>query len=158
MKMKVDDIRPQLVCEILDEQFGTLGYLVIDRVLGGETIGGIRLAPDVTIEEVACLARAMTLKCSFLNLSIGGAKAGITASESLIAARRHEVLAAFGRSLGPILQTGIYNAGEDIGISAEDLNVIRQGAGLPKVTSRTDGAYYTALTVVETIRQALLSQ
>lgn len=155
--MNLDDVRPQLVCEVLDEQFGTLGYLVIDRAVGNAAIGGIRLAPRITVEEVAYLARAMTLKCSFLNLWIGGAKAGITAPESLIAARRREVLAAFGRSLGPILRTDIYAAGEDLGISAEDLDVIRLAAGLPKVAARTDSAYYTALTVVETVRQALMS-
>jgi len=156
--MNVDDVRPQLVCEVMDEQFGTLGYLVIDRVLANAAIGGIRLAPNVTVEEVACLARAMTLKCSFLNLWIGGAKAGITAPESLIAARRREVLEAFGRGLGPILRTGLYIAGEDLGISAEDLDIVLQSAGLPKVAVRTDSAYYTGLTVVETIRQALVSR
>jgi glutamate dehydrogenase (NAD(P)+) len=157
MRIHVDDIRPQLICEVQDEEFGRLGYLVIDRALGNVAIGGIRQAPDVTIEEVAYLARAMTLKCGFLKLWMGGAKAGITAPESLITAKRREVLAAFGRSLGPLLRADIYVAGEDLGISAEDLDIVREGAGLPKVTART-GTYYTALTVVEAIRQAVISQ
>jgi glutamate dehydrogenase (NAD(P)+) len=157
MCIHVDDIRPQLICEVQDEELGRLGYLVIDRALGNVAIGGIRQAPNVTIEEVACLARAMTLKCSFLKLWMGGAKAGITAPESLITAKRREVLAAFGHSLGPLLRTNIYVAGEDLGISAEDLDIIREGAGLPRVTART-GSYYTALTVVEAIRQAVISQ
>lgn len=157
MCIHVDDIRPQLICEVQDEEFGRLGYLVIDRAPGDVAIGGIRQAPNVTIEEVACLARAMTLKCGFLKVWMGGAKAGITAPESLIAARRREVLAAFGRSLGPLLRANIYVAGEDLGISAQDLDIVREGAGLPKVTART-GTYYTALTVVEAIRQVLISQ
>lgn len=157
MHIQVDDIRPQLICEVQDEEFGRLGYLVIDRALGNVAIGGIRQASNVTVEEVAYLARAMTLKCGFVKLWMGGAKAGITAPESLIIARRREVLAAFGRSLGPLLRTDIYVAGEDLGISAEDLDIVREGAGLPKVTARTD-SYYTALTVVEAIRQALISQ
>jgi glutamate dehydrogenase (NAD(P)+) len=157
MRIHVDDIRPQLICEVQDEEFGRLGYLVIDRALGNVAIGGIRQAPNVTIEEVAYLARAMTLKCGFLKLWMGGAKAGITAPESLITAKRREVLAAFGRSLGPLLRANIYVAGEDLGISAEDLDIVREGAGLPKVTART-GTYYTALTVAEAIRQAVISQ
>lgn len=153
--MNVDEIRPQLVCEVLDPEFGALGYLVVDRVLGDEAVGGIRLAPDVTVEEVAYLARAMTLKCSFLNFSTGGAKAGIAVPEPLITARRHEILAAFGRSLGTLLRTGIYNAGVDLGTTAEDIDVIRRAAGLPDVSSRIDGGHYTASTVVEAIRQAV---
>jgi glutamate dehydrogenase (NAD(P)+) len=156
--MNIDDVRPQLVCEVSDGRLGTVGYLVIDRALGNAAIGGIRMAPNVTLEEVAYLARAMTLKCSFLNLWVGGAKAGITASGPLVADRRREVLEAFGRGLGPILRTGIYIAGEDLGISAEDLDIVLQAAGLPKVAVRTDSPYYTGLTVVETIRQALVSR
>jgi len=153
--MQADGLCPQLICEVRDEEFGKLGYVVIDRTLGNAAIGGIRQAPDVTVEEVAYLARAMTLKCSFLKLWIGGAKAGITVPEPLITVKRREVLAAFGRSLGPLLRTEIYVAGEDLGISPEDLNIIREGAGLPKVTTRTDSPYYTALTVVEAMRQVL---
>ena len=158
MRIHVDDIRPQLICEVQDEEFGRLGYLVIDRTLGDVAIGGIRQAPNVTIEEVAYLARAMTLKCSFLKLWMGGAKAGIAVPEPLITARRREILAAFGRSLGPLLRTNIYAAGQDLGISEEDVHIIRAGAGLPRATACTDSAHYTALTVVEAIRQTLSSQ
>ena len=154
----LDDLRPQLVCEVMDDQFGTVGYLVIDRSLGNAAIGGIRLAPNVTVDELAGLARAMTLKCAFLHTYIGGAKAGITAPASIIATNRHEVLAAFGRGLGPILRSGIYFPGEDIGISTADVNVIRQAAGLPPIDAPTDGAYYAALSVAETIKQSLRSR
>ena len=87
MRIHVDDIRPQLICEVQDEDLGRLGYLVIDRALGNVAIGGIRQAPNVTVEEITYLARAMTLKCGFLRLWMGGAKAGITAPEPLITAK-----------------------------------------------------------------------
>ncbi len=154
---RLDDLRPQLVCEVRDGQLGTVGYLVIDRTLGNASLGGIRLAPDMTVDEIAGLARAMTLKCSFLRTYIGGAKAGITVPESVLASNRDKVLAAFGRGLAPILQCGIYYPGEDIGISTDDLNMIRQAAGLDAIDQPSDGAYYAAVSAAETIKQSLRS-
>lgn len=154
----VSVLNPQLVLEVRDSQFGTVGYLVIDRTLGNASLGGIRLAPGLTVDELAGLARAMTLKCSFLNTYIGGAKAGITAPQSLLATNRNEVLAAFGHGLEPILSNGIYYAGDDLGTSTADVNVVRQGAGLPAIDPPTDGAYFAAASVAETIKQSLQSR
>ena len=39
--------------------------------------GGTRLAPDVSVAEVALLARAMTYKFAALGEQVGGAKAGV---------------------------------------------------------------------------------
>jgi len=154
-EIRISAIRPQIIVEVHDEQIGRLGYLVIDRILGDASIGGVRFAPGVSVEEVANLARAMTLKCSFFHLGVGGAKAGIIAPSSLGSISKEEILAAFGKNVGPILRSGIYIPGEDIGVSGNDLNVIRQAAGLPAVKSEIDGAYFTALTVFETIKQSL---
>jgi glutamate dehydrogenase (NAD(P)+) len=108
--------------------------------------------------EVSYLARAMTLKNSFVHIGIGGAKAGITAPESLLSERRQDVLLGFGRSLGPIMRSGLYIPGEDLGISTDDLNTIRRGANLPPVPeafTQFDGGHITARTVFETVRQTL---
>jgi glutamate dehydrogenase/leucine dehydrogenase len=54
-----------------------LGYVAIDSVIDGRARGGLRMAPDVSQDELEKLARVMTLKYGFLGLPQGGAKAGV---------------------------------------------------------------------------------
>jgi len=152
--MNIDQYKPQHACTIFDDKFGKLGYLVIDRTIGNMSIGGIRCGEDVTADEVATLARSMTLKCSFLNFKMGGAKAGISAPSSLMSKNRDDVLAAFGRALRPLLQRGVYITGQDIGISAQDLNIVKSAAGLAIHQGESMGYHDTASTIFETIKQA----
>jgi glutamate dehydrogenase/leucine dehydrogenase len=50
---------------------------VIDNTVRGPGLGGIRMAPDLTLLEVSRLARAMTLKNSAACLPLGGGKSGL---------------------------------------------------------------------------------
>lgn len=152
----LDHFRPQLVCQVMDEKLGALGYLVIDRTVGASPCGGgIRLAPGLRVEEIAQLARVMTLKFGFLNFATGGAKAGITVPQALTGARRQEVMAAFGRSLGILIRKKVYFMGEDLGTTIEDINVIQQVLGNPPYVSSTDSIRHTALTVFEVIKRTV---
>ena len=53
------------------------GYRVIHSTILGPGKGGIRLDPDVTIDEVRALAAWMTWKCAVVDIPYGGAKGGI---------------------------------------------------------------------------------
>jgi glutamate dehydrogenase (NAD(P)+) len=59
---------------------GVEAIVVVDNVALGAAIGGVRMRPEVTVGEVARLARAMTLKNALAGLPHGGAKAGIAHS------------------------------------------------------------------------------
>jgi glutamate dehydrogenase (NAD(P)+) len=60
------------------------GYRVQHSIARGPAKGGIRYAPDVSIDEVRALAAWMTWKCAVVNIPFGGGKGGIICEPQLM--------------------------------------------------------------------------
>jgi len=92
------------------------GYRVQHSLARGPAKGGIRYAPDVTLDEVRALAAWMTWKCAVVNLPFGGAKGGIICEpKTLSSAELEKLTRRYTASLMDVL-------GPDRDVPAPDVN------------------------------------
>jgi len=146
----------RLVCRVGPES-DPMGFVVIDSTINGRALGGLRLQPNVTEEEVAGLARTMTLKFGFLGLPQGGAKAGVSGDPEAPREERWALLRRFGRAIAPLLRSRVFTPSTDMGTENEDIRHMVASVGAPIKRREVRGensAYYTALSVFEGAKRA----
>ena len=115
-----------------DPVSGRPGYLVIDRLIDGASGGGLRMCAGCTVDEVADLARAMSLKEAVAYTPgdrytpFGGAKGGIDCDPYDPDAAG--VLERYLEAMRPFLERH-WATGEDFGLRQEaiDAAVVRVG-------------------------------
>lgn len=129
-----DELGPEKVVLLTEPSTGLRGILVVDNTAAGPAIGGIRMALDVTADEVFRLARAMTFKNAAAGLRHGGGKAGIIGDPDMPDAEKERLVRAFGVAINDITD---YIPGPDMGIDeacmAYLFDEIGRVVGLPKV-------------------------
>jgi glutamate dehydrogenase/leucine dehydrogenase len=129
-----DELGPVKILLIREPRSGLAGVVVVDNVACGPAIGGIRMAADVTVEEVARLARAMTLKNAAAGLAHGGGKGGIMADPAMDAAAKENMVRTFARAIRDLRE---YIPGPDMGTDETCMaylhDEIGRAVGLPAV-------------------------
>jgi glutamate dehydrogenase/leucine dehydrogenase len=128
----MDEYGPEKVVYIYEPRCGLKGIIVIDNIAAGPGIGGIRMAPDVTTEEVFRLARAMTWKNALAGLPHGGAKSAILADPST--PNKETLVRQFARAMESMKG---YIPGPDMGTDEVTMGWVRdeigRSVGLSKV-------------------------
>jgi glutamate dehydrogenase (NAD(P)+) len=128
-----DGLGPFEIVHISRPALGLRAIVVIDNVACGPSIGGVRMAPDVSLEECARLARAMTLKNAAAGLPHGGGKSVIFADPAMPEARKQEVMRAFAQAIGEL---SAYIPGPDMGTNETAMawvhDEIGRAVGLPR--------------------------
>lgn len=128
MSIKSDQYGPEYILEVNDPSIGMKGFLVIDNTALGPSKGGIRMTPDVTVEEVFRLARTMTWKNALAELPFGGAKAGIITPERTVPERKKALIQSFARAIKTLVPKK-YIAGPDVNTSETEMQWFVEATG-----------------------------
>ncbi|TDC70305.1 glutamate dehydrogenase [Actinomadura sp. GC306] len=124
---------PYLRVTWVDEVTGVPGYLVVDRLRRGVASGGVRMRAGCTPEEVADLARVMSLKEAIAfrpgdrYRPFGGAKGGIDLDPAHPEARG--VLKRYFLAMRPLLEHH-WATGEDLGVRQATIDGLMAELGM----------------------------
>jgi glutamate dehydrogenase (NAD(P)+) len=125
-----DELGPEIVLMVYDPDTGMRGATVVDSSALGPPGGGTRMSPDLTLAEIAELARAMTYKWGVFGIPRGGSKSGIWADPGMPDDAKQRTLRAFGRQLRDHMVSRDAVVGPDMGITVDEVAHIYAGAGL----------------------------
>jgi len=121
-----DDLGPLKVIHVHEPNIGLRGVLVIDNVARGTSLGGLRMATDVTTKECARLARAMTFKNAASGLPHGGGKAVLVGDPKMSKAQKDTLIRGFCCALRDEKQ---YIFAPDMGTNEEYMASIKDEIG-----------------------------
>src|SRR5215471_15609265 len=120
--MRTYDYEQLIFCQ--EKGLGFEALIAIHDTTLGPAAGGVRMLPYASereaIDDVLRLARGMTYKAAAAGVSLGGGKCVVRTDPA------HEIGEALLRALGRFIQRlgGLYIAGEDVGTTAHDMELI----------------------------------
>jgi glutamate dehydrogenase (NAD(P)+) len=94
-----NDLGPTKITHIHEPSIGLKGVLVVDNVAKGPSIGGLRMAPDVSTEECVRLARAMSMKNAAAGIPHGGGKSVLYGDPKMEKKKKESLIRAFACAL-----------------------------------------------------------
>ena len=129
-----DKLGPEKIVHIHQPTLGLKAIVVIDNTAAGPAIGGTRMASDVSVEECARLARAMTLKNAAAGLAHGGAKSVIVGDPAMPPQEKEQIIRAFANAIRSLTE---YVPGPDMGTDEQAMAWVKnesgRAVGLPRV-------------------------
>lgn len=128
-----DELGPARVLHVYVPSIGLRGTLVVDNAAAGPSIGGLRMAPDVSTAECFRLARAMTLKNAAAGLPHGGGKSVLMGDPAMDPTRKQQLVRAMACALTDVRD---YIVGPDMGTDEVCMGWVKaeigRAVGLPR--------------------------
>jgi len=143
----LDDIGPEKIMIIRNPSIGLNAILAIDNSIYGIPAGGVRLAPDITVDEMVRLSRAMSLKFCAYRLKLGGAKAGIWGDP--LDENKDILLTGFANAIETYVKNDVYYPGPDMGTDDDDILKMFSVMGVPNLAPKKIGMVKLGVPVEE---------
>lgn len=121
-----DELGPLKVIHVHEPSIDLKAVLVVDNVAKGPSIGGVRMAADVTTEECARLARAMTFKNAAAGLPYGGGKAVLIGDPKMPIEKKETLIRGLACALEEVEQ---YIFAPDMGTDEECMAWVKDEIG-----------------------------
>ena len=143
MSIKIEDLSlldekgPEKIVILRDPTVDMKAIFAIDNTAIGWPAGGIRMAPDVSVDESVRLARAMTYKFASYRLKVGAAKVGIVADPQ--SQNKDLIISSFATAIKPFILEDRYYPGPDMGTYDSDIERIFNIIGKPNLTPKPLG-------------------
>ncbi|MBD3255533.1 MAG: hypothetical protein GF383_10590 [Candidatus Lokiarchaeota archaeon] len=144
----IDEIGPEKIIYLRDPTTDMNAVLVIDNSVYGIPAGGVRLAPDITVDEMIRLSRAMTYKFCTYRMKVGGAKAGIWGDPRDLETKGL-LITSFGDAIEKFILNDVYYPGPDMGTDDADMLKIFNVIGKPNLAPKPLGMKKNGVPVEE---------
>jgi glutamate dehydrogenase (NAD(P)+) len=129
-----DEFGPARIIHIYRPSLALKAIVVVDNTACGVAVGGVRMAPDVSVDECFRLARVMTWKNAAAGLPHGGGKSVIFGDPRTPLAEKEQLIRAFADAIRDIAD---YIPGPDMGTDERCMAWIKdetgRAVGLPSV-------------------------
>ncbi len=121
-----DGLGPKTILHLYQPGIGLKAIAVVDNVAAGPAIGGVRMAPDVSLDECFRLARGMTLKNAAAGLPHGGGKSVIFGDPTMNPTAKEQLIRAFAQG---VKQLTDYIPGPDMGTNEAAMALVKDEGG-----------------------------
>jgi len=121
-----DVFGPSRIVHICHPSLALKAIVVVDNTACGAAIGGVRMAPDVSVEECFRLARTMTWKNAAAGLPHGGGKSVIFGDPRMPVEAKEQLMRCFAAAICDVAD---YIPGPDMGTDERCMAWVKEETG-----------------------------